>query len=451
MKRQLIIISKYSSLVLAFISLFVQYVLPMNGYAGKQIYVTTEKAIYPYPLEDEIQIMGYLREVPAGTPVDIEISLELPDGNETWLNPDMEFQPSQYVILEQFPFVSVPAAELFKTDGSKILKPNGDAMGDMMAGRYVLKSELSGEGVTDTSESVFFLAPEELIPSIADTPRPIIDSVDPPWGGPGEIITINGRNLRGMEELVEPELIDKFQIKVTLAGQEIPITDMDTMGQWLKVRLPLAPLAGDIIVNLTLPYWDLLEPDDTLLIPRVASYPSNAFPFWVEPVITGVDSANIAPGSSVVFYGRNFSETVADNQLLFDEIPGTITAATADSLTVTVPQISTALPVAVEPVSNGIKGDPFYIYIASHSILNWYPRTLNGGENLTITGSGFSSTLEENAVFVDEVPLYISSATETKLIAVTSVGLKPGIHPLEVVVRGVSVKIDSAITVVPSW
>jgi hypothetical protein len=422
------------------------------AYGGLNIFLTTEKAVYPFPLEDEIQIMGYMREVPAGTPVDISVSLTLPDGNVTWLTPELEFHPGETEVLEQFPFVAVPVAELFKTDGSKIFDARDEAYGDLPPGRYVLKSRLQGGGVDDSSESVFFLVSEELLPSIAETPRPIIDELEPAWGYPGSIITIRGRNLRGMPELVEPALIDRFQIKVTLAGQEVPIVDMDDEGSWIDVQLPPYALSGDMIVNITLPYWDLIEPDDQLLIPRVASYASNAFPFWVSPEITGTGSSEgVMPGATVTFTGRNFSENVADNQVFFNGIPGTVTDATETTLTVVVPVIPAEQVLGVQVVSNGIAGPLFYVWPSAVRVTNWYPRTLIPGDTLYITGSGFSDTLEENWVFIGGVPQYVSSATATSLAVETSLSLQSGIMPLEVVVRGFSVNISDAITVVPVW
>ena len=420
--------------------------------AGRQIYVTTEKAVYPYPIDEEIQVMGYLREVPAGTPVDIEISLVLPDGNTTWLNPDMEFHPVQSDILSQFPFVAVPAARLFRTDGTKIFNAGDKALKDLPAGRYVLRSVLKGNGVQDSSESAFFLVAEELLPSIAETPRPIIDALDPPWGASGTVVTVKGRNLRGMPELVDPALIDRFQIKVTLAGQELPIVDMDGQGQWLKVRLPAHPLTGDMVVDVTLPYWDLKDQEDQLPIPRVADYPSNAFPFWAAPEVFGVTSdAGVIPGGSIVLTGQNFSANATGNQVLFNGLPGTVTDSTNSTVTVTAPPISTTRAVAVEVVSNGIVGPPFYVYLATFSVDNWYPRTIVPGDSLTVQGRGFSETLEENHVFIGGVPMYVSAATATQLTVQTSGSLQQGVHPLEVMSRGVSVNIPEAVTVVPSW
>lgn len=424
---------------------------PHEVRAGKQIFITTEKLVYPYPMNDTITVMGYLREVSAGVPVNISVSITLPDGNVTWLNPDMEFHTQDTLILQDFPFVAVPVAKLFETGGSKIFRPGGQAYGDLPAGKYIIRSTLSGAGVNDSSESIFFLVSEELLPSIAETPRPIIDSLDPPWGDAGSVIVINGRNLRGKPDLVDPSLIDRLQIKVTLAEQEIPIVDMDPDGEWLAVRLPTAPLTGDMIVNVTLPYWDMLEPPNHLLIPRVASFPSNAFPFWAAPVITSLGSTDIISGASVGITGRNFSKTSADNQVLFNGVPGTVTASTSTEMTVTVPIMPGTGLVSVCPVSNGIIGRSFTVRLAGPSVTSWYPRTIVPGSTLNIRGSNFSDTPEDIAIYLDGVPLEVLSASKTVVTARTPSNLPQGIYDLELLVYGASVQLPDAVRVVPVW
>jgi hypothetical protein len=135
----------------------------------------------------------------------------------------------------------------------------------------------------------------------------------------------------------------------------------------------------------------------------------------------------------------------------FNGIPGSVTESTNSTITVTVPPISTSGPVSVQVFSNGIPGPPFYVYLATFRIDNWYPRTLTAGEVLTVQGKGFSETLEENHVFVGGMPMYVRSATASTLTVVTSRSLQQGVHALEVMVRGVSINIPDAITVTPSW
>ncbi len=420
------------------------------AHAGRQIYLTPEKLVYPYPLDGTMTIMGYLREVPAGTPVNISVSLALPDGNVTWLNPDMEFHVTEANILDEFPFVAVPLAKLFETDGSKIFRPVEEAYGDLPAGRYVMRTVMSGPGVSDSSEAVFFLVSEELLPSIAETPRPIIDSLDPEWGDSGSVITVTGRNLRGLPGLVEPDLIDRLQIKVTLAGEELQLTDMDPEGTWLRVRLSAAPRTGDMVVNVTLPYWDMLEQPDHLGIPRVAVFSSNAFPFWAAPVITGIDG-EVAPGGSITIKGRNFSDDKLANQVLFNEVPGTVTEADSESLKVTVPAVSGSSLIRVYPVSNGIPGRVFTVRSASPAISRIAPGTLVPGDTLRISGRGFGEDAESVAVYLGGVPLEVLSVSDTSISARTPENLVHGVYELTLVVNGFETVAPARVIVVPVW
>jgi len=448
-------------LITAFLVACISSASGRTAIAGRIIYLTPEKFVYPFPLDEEIQIMGYLRELTAGVPVDIEVSLELPGGSRTYLDPTLEFHPQRTRVFTGFPFVAVPTAELFSTDGSKIFQPGaastdtaalGDdvALGDMPAGRYLLRATLSGGGARDTSEAVFFLVAEEMLPAIAETPRPIIDGLDPPYGEPGSAVTIRGRNLRGDPDLVDPGLIDRFQIKVTLAGQELPVLDMDEKGEWLQAQLLAGATSGAFLVQVTLPYWDELD-QDHLSIPRVAVFSSNAFPFFVQPRITALSTAGVFSGQYLEITGRNFNPDPVANQVLFDAVPGEVTLASETSLTVRVPELETAGPVVLTVVSNGICSAPMRLLVASPAIASWYPRTLVPGSTLTITGTGFSYTQEDNEVYLGDIALPVLTSTENKITVQTGTSLMPGVLPLRVVVNGASSRETAMVVVVPVW
>jgi hypothetical protein len=425
---------------------------PEQADAGSMIYLSPERLVYPFPLDEEIQIIGYLREVATGTPVDIEVSLELPGGDITYLDPALEFHSTRTAVLAHFPFVAVPTSKLFTTDGSRIFA-GGDAtaIGELPAGRYILKTSLSGNSVSDSSEAAFFLVAEELLPSIAETPRPIIDALDPPYGAPGARITIHGRKLRGDPNLVDPALIDRLQIKSTLNGQELPILDMDEDGEWLDVVLPSNASSGDLLVNVTLPYWDELALEEHLTIPMVAVFTSNAFPFYVRPEITSIGDATVYSGQSLIITGRNFSGDAASDQVLFDDTPGTVTEASETALTVTVPSLETDGVVRVVVVSNGIPSLPAQLFLNRPRLYNWYPRTLVPGDILTVTGRGFSATAGENVILLGDVALPILSETENKITAATGTSLIPGLFALKVIVNGASSGEEAFVTVLPAW
>jgi hypothetical protein len=442
----------YPCLSILVLSLLCLAQTPGRADAGSMIYLAPEKLVYPFPLDEEIQIIGYLREVPPGTPVDIEVSLELPDGNITYLDPALEFHSTRTAVLTQFPFVAVPASKLFTTDGSMVFT-GGDAtaLGELPAGRYVLKTSLKDRSVSDSSEAAFFLVAEELLPSIAETPRPIIDALDPPYGAPGSRITIYGRKLRGDPDLVDPALIDRLQIKSSLNGQELPILKMDENGEWLEVMLPSNASSGDLLVHVTLPYWDGLPSGEHLAIPMVAVFTSNVFPFYVRPEIHSIGDATVYSGQSLTITGRNFSGDAASDQVLFDDTPGTVTEASETALTVTVPLIETDGVVRAVVVSNGIPSLPAQLFLNRPRLFNWYPRTLVPGDILTVTGRGFSETAGENVVLLGDVALPILSETKNRITAATGTSLIPGFFALKVIVNGASSGEEASVTVLPAW
>lgn len=63
----------------------------------------------------------------------------------------------------------------------------------------------------------------------------------------------------------------------------------------------------------------------------------------VTPSITGTSSATLVPGGSGTLTGTNFGAAIADNQVIVNGVAGAVTAATATSVTFTVPA-KTALP-----------------------------------------------------------------------------------------------------------
>ncbi|HEX7551007.1 MAG TPA: IPT/TIG domain-containing protein [Candidatus Methylomirabilis sp.] len=78
--------------------------------------------------------------------------------------------------------------------------------------------------------------------------------------------------------------------------------------------------------------------------------------------ILGMSPTQGAPGTTVQIYGRGFGLTPADNQIAFNGTPATVTAASASSLTVTVPAGATTGPIALTaPLGTATSPHPFTI------------------------------------------------------------------------------------------
>jgi hypothetical protein len=111
------------------------------------------------------------------------------------------------------------------------------------------------------------------------------------------------------------------------------------------------------------------------------------------PTITTFSPLSGAAGSSVTIAGTNFNTTAANNTVFFGATKATVTAASATSLTVTVPFGATYAPIKV--INTGISSP-----LACRSFVNFTPRlatttSINASTfnpNVTISTGGSTGT-----------------------------------------------------------
>ena len=423
------------------------------AFCGMNIYLGPDRLVYPYPLSEPVTVSGYLRNIPTGTSVDVEVSLELPDGGLTYLDPSLEFHPERALVLQGFPFTAVPLEALFELDPERIFtgtSGQGTALTELGPGRYVMRASLSGGGVSDSSEVEFFIVPAELLPSIAETPRPVIEALEPPYGAPGDLITIKGRNLKGDPSLVDPALVQDLQVRAVVGGREAELVGIAEDGSNVTVRLGAGTSTGVCYVEILIPYWDEnstitgLEP-----VPRVVAWRSNLFPFYARPVVYSIEPEEAVPGSQLVITGANFGGDTATNRVFFSGVPGTVTEATNSSLTVIVPELTPGGSYELLVVSNGVEGEPIPIQASGVRLLNWYPRRIVQGDALTIVTNGIP---EEASVRVTlgGAPLQVEIEDSSTLTASTGPLVPTGVQDLVLEVGGVEAP-SVQVEVLPAW
>ncbi|NBW36809.1 MAG: hypothetical protein EBR30_17645 [Cytophagia bacterium] len=133
------------------------------------------------------------------------------------------------------------------------------------------------------------------------------------------------------------------------------------------------------------------------------------------PSISGFTPTSGAIGATVTISGNNFSTTIANNQVKFGAINATVTAATATSITTTVPAGASTGKISV--TVNGqtaISTNDFVIEVPV-VITGFAPASGAAGSTVTITGSGFSSTLASNTAFINNFAATITAASSTSL------------------------------------
>lgn len=142
-----------------------------------------------------------------------------------------------------------------------------------------------------------------------------------------------------------------------------------------------------------------------------------------QATLTGVSPTPAVAGSSVTLTGTHFNLTEANNRVYFGTAQATVTAATATSLTVTVP----ALPAGTYPLSVTIgaasPATGVSLAVLAPMITALSAPTGSTGDIITITGSGFSDTDAENDVYFGSDEATLVSATTTEIIAIVPEGI----------------------------
>src|SRR5688572_10204665 len=136
------------------------------------------------------------------------------------------------------------------------------------------------------------------------------------------------------------------------------------------------------------------------------------------PTLTGFSPTSGTIGTAVALTGTNFSTTLLDNTVKFNGTVATVSAATAASLTVSVPAGATSGKISVE-VDNqtATSSNDFTVVaaVAPLTLTGFSPTTGTAGTTVTLTGTNFSPTPTSNTVKFNGTIATVSTATATSL------------------------------------
>jgi hypothetical protein len=163
------------------------------------------------------------------------------------------------------------------------------------------------------------------------------------------------------------------------------------------------------------------------------SLTSDSLNFEVKPNITSLSATTGIMGDSLTVTGTGFSTTPANNTVKFGSTNATVTAATATSLTVTVPNALAGTQNVTVQVGNQVSNASAFTMKPSITALS----AANGvtGSSLTLTGAGFDSTAANNTVKFGTTNATVTAATATTLTVTVPAGLF-GVHNVSVTVAG---------------
>ena len=134
--------------------------------------------------------------------------------------------------------------------------------------------------------------------------------------------------------------------------------------------------------------------------------------------VTGITPAKGFAGDLVTISGENFSTVPSENLVTFGDVPATVESATSTTLKVIAPEHPKGA-VNVKIVTGGktlIAPSQFTFMVFSISTVA--PTMGGSGDEVTLTGEGFSPVAEENTVLVNGQPAVVKSASETQLVII---------------------------------
>jgi len=234
------------------------------------------------------------------------------------------------------------------------------------------KISVTSQGMTATSDADFI---------IFNSPE--ITSVSPSSGLPGESIAITGKNF----STTPTDNTIKFN------GLAATVTASSSTS--LTVTVPAEATTGKITVSV----HDMTT--------------TSSFDFVVPPIITSFSPTSGETGTSVTITGTGFNSEITKNIVKFNNKIATVTAASATSLTVTVPdEASTGkITLTVSDITETSATD----FIVVPKITNFSPGVGAIGATVIISGTGFNTTISSNTIKFNGTIASCIAATNTSL------------------------------------
>lgn len=138
------------------------------------------------------------------------------------------------------------------------------------------------------------------------------------------------------------------------------------------------------------------------------------------PVVSTMVPSSAVAGTSVTIGGSNFSAVASENQVSFNGVSATVTAATSSYLTVIVPSGATSGPVTVTTPSGPAANKPNFTVSAPAlpvpTVSSFTPTSGAAGSQITITGTNFDAVAANNVVSLNGIAATVVSSTGTTLV-----------------------------------
>jgi Tol biopolymer transport system component len=242
---------------------------------------------------------------------------------------------------------------------------------------------------------------------------PVVDSSSPAAGRAGTAVTLNGRNFSSGATV-------KFG---STAAQVVSVS-----ASQIVVTVPSGLPLGESEIFVT-----------------SGGFNTNHISFQViygRPFLSGLTPNSGSPGTPVFIGGAEFATTATGNTVVFGSATATVLGAGLDGLLVTVPAGLNAGGTSVTVTTSQGVSDPLPFTVTSGQpstpvIINSIsPPSAPVGATVTINGSGFSNTVNNNGVSFGGISVTPTSGSGNSLQVIVPFGLSAGTVNLIVTVNG---------------
>jgi len=206
---------------------------------------------------------------------------------------------------------------------------------------------------------------------------------------------------------------------LTLGGPGGPVAGTISPGEQglLLFVVPGAPLAAGTTYTLSLTS-DITDTSGNPLTPFTSQFTTVA-----APTITSFTPNNGPPGTAVTITGTNFDPVASKNEVKFNGVIATVTAASATSLTALVPGGATTGPITVTTRGGTATSATNFTVITGPVITGFTPTSGRVGDTVTVSGTNFVNV---SSVTFDGGAASFTVTSPTLLTAVVPVGATSG-------------------------
>ncbi|OCC16260.1 hypothetical protein DBT_0077 [Dissulfuribacter thermophilus] len=198
------------------------------------------------------------------------------------------------------------------------------------------------------------------------TITPVIESIDPPRGSAGDVVTIFGRNF-------SPTITNNYVLFNADSSDAFAATILEASTSQLIVKVPEAETG-------------------TVRVYTSGAVASGDISFTYPPEIDSVDPIEVVAGDEILIQGRNFDDVEQKNAVTIGGEMLTIQSAIPHSIKARIPLGGVSGEIKV--VVNGMEseGGPFVIVIPAPLLRSIVPAEINATDTrtkITVTGVGF--------------------------------------------------------------